>query len=138
MISSVNEWSQLRKVIVGSATDANWPVNDPVFGQESKKTTWTKTPVPTGPVPQRIIDETNEDLDKLALTLTGLGIEVLRPTPLDFQLHDGFYNYCPRDRLLVYGSTIVDPAMMYPCRDMELQCYRDVVDHGCCQCVTSK
>ena len=128
MISSVNEWSQLRKVIVGSATHANWPVNDPVFSQESKKTTWKETPVPSGPVTDRIIDESNEDLDNLAMTLTGLGIEVLRPTPLDFQLHDGFYNYCPRDRLLVYGSTIVDPAMMYPCRDIELQCYRDVVD----------
>jgi glycine amidinotransferase/scyllo-inosamine-4-phosphate amidinotransferase 1 len=28
----------------------------------------------------------------------------------------------------VYGDTIVDPAMMYPCRNMELQCYHDVVD----------
>ena len=128
MISSVNEWSQLRKVIVGSAIHANWPVTDPVFSQESKKTTWTATPVPSGPVPQRIIDETNQDLDQLAATLTELGVEVLRPDPLNFQLHDGFSNYCPRDRLLVYGSTIVDPAMMYPCRDMELQCYHDIVD----------
>lgn len=130
MISSVNEWSQLRKVIVGSATDANWPVNDPVFSQESKKTTWKETPVPTGPVPQKIIDETNEDLDKLAATLQQLGVEVVRPAPFDFQAHDGLYNYCPRDRLLVYGNTMVDPAMMYPCRDMELQCYRDVVDQA--------
>jgi N-dimethylarginine dimethylaminohydrolase len=38
------------------------------------------------------------------------------------------YNYCPRDRLLVYGDTIIDPAMMYPCRNMELQCYQDIVD----------
>ena len=30
------------------------------------------------------------------------------------------YNYCPRDRLLVYGDTIVDCAMMYPCRDQEI------------------
>jgi glycine amidinotransferase/scyllo-inosamine-4-phosphate amidinotransferase 1 len=30
------------------------------------------------------------------------------------------YNYCPRDRLLIYGNTIVDPAMMYPCRDQEI------------------
>jgi N-dimethylarginine dimethylaminohydrolase len=38
------------------------------------------------------------------------------------------YNYCPRDRLLVYGDVVVDPAMMYPCRDMELQCYYNVID----------
>jgi glycine amidinotransferase/scyllo-inosamine-4-phosphate amidinotransferase 1 len=130
MISTYNEWSPLKKVIVGDATNANWPVTDPVFSKESEKTTWTETPVPRGPVPQRIIDEANEDLDTLATTLMSLGVEVLRPDPLNFQTHDGMYNYCPRDRLLVYGSTIVDPAMMYPCRDMELQCYHDVVDRA--------
>ena len=130
MISSVNEWSPLKKIVVGSATDANWPVNDPVFSQESEKTTWKETPVPRGPVPQRIIDEANEDLDMLATTLIGLGVEVVRPDPLNFQAHDGMYNYCPRDRFLVYGSTVVDPAMMYPCRDMELQCYHDIVDQA--------
>ena len=128
MIKSYNEWSPLKKIIVGSATDANWPVMDPVFSRESEKTTWKETPVPRGPVPQRIIDEANEDLDALATTLMSLGVEVVRPDPLNFQTHDGMYNYCPRDRLLVYGSTIVNPAMMYPCRDMELQCYHDIVD----------
>lgn len=128
MISSYNEWSKLRKVVVGSATHANWPTHDPVFSKESEKTTWKETPVPRGPVPQHIIDEANEDLDGLATTLMSLGVEVIRPDPLNFQVHDGMYNYCPRDRLLVYGDTIVDPAMMYPCRDMELQCYQDIVD----------
>jgi scyllo-inosamine-4-phosphate amidinotransferase 1 len=128
MISSWNEWSPLKKIIVGSATDANWPVNDPVFAQESKKTTWKETPVPCGPVPQRIIEETNEDLDVLATTLMSLGVEVVRPETLNFQTHDGMGCYCPRDRLLVLGSTIIDPAMLYPCRDMELQCYHNIVD----------
>lgn len=128
MISSYNEWDQIRQIVVGTATDANWPVYDPVFKLESEKTTWKETPVPSGPVPQRIIEETNEDLDALATVLIGLGIDVIRPDPLNFQTHDGMYNYCPRDRLLIYGDTIVDPAMMYPCRDMELQCLYDVVD----------
>lgn len=128
MIYSVNEWDTLKRVVVGSATDANWPTTDPVFNQESTKTTWHESSVPRGPVPQRIIDEANEDLDVLAATLISLGVEVIRPDPLNFQVHDGMYNYCPRDRLLVYGSTIVNPAMMYPCRDMELQCYHDIVD----------
>ena len=127
MISSTNEWGQLKKVVVGDATHANWPVNDPVFAQESKKTTWRESPVPRGPVPQKIIEEANEDLDSLVTTLIGLGVEVVRPDPLNFQTHDGLYNYCPRDRLLVYGSTVIDTAMMYPCRDMELQCYHDII-----------
>ena len=127
MISSVNEWSPLKKIVVGSATDANWPVNDPVFSKESEKTTWKETPVPRGPVPQRIIEETNEDLDGLVTALISLGVEVVRPDPLNFQTHNGMYNYCPRDRLLVHGSTVIDTAMMYPCRDMELQCYYDLL-----------
>ena len=128
MISSYNEWSPLKKIVVGSATDANWPVMDPVFAKESEKTTWKESPVPRGPVPQRIIEETNEDLDGLVTTLMSLGVEVVRPDPLNFQVHDGLYNYCPRDRLLVYGSTVIDTAMMYPCRDMELQCYHDILE----------
>jgi glycine amidinotransferase/scyllo-inosamine-4-phosphate amidinotransferase 1 len=128
MINSINEWDPLEQCVVGVATDANWPVNDPVFKLEGEKTTWKETPVPRGPVPQRIIEEANEDLDLLATTLTSLGVDVIRPDPFNFQAHDGMYNYCPRDRLLVWGDTIVDPAMMYPCRDMELQCYYDLVD----------
>ena len=127
MTSSYDEWSPLKKIVVGVATNANWPVNDPVFSKESEKTTWKETPVPRGPVPQRIIEEANEDLDGLATTLMSLGVEVVRPDLLNFQAHDGMYNYCPRDRLLVLGDTVIDPAMMYPCRDMELQCYHDIL-----------
>ena len=127
MISSYNEWDPLKRVVVGTATNANWPVNDPVFKLESEKTLWKETPVPRGPVPQRIIEEANEDLDILATTLMQLGVDVVRPSELDFQTLDGMYNYCPRDRLLVLGDTVIDTPMMYPCRDMELQCYHDIL-----------
>lgn len=128
MIKTYNEWDPLKRIIVGDASWANWPVNDSVFSKEGEKTTWKKTPVPSGPVPQWIIDETNEDLDLLCRTLTSMDIQVERPEPLNFQTHDGMYNYCPRDRLLVYGSTIVDTAMMYPCRNMEIQCYHNILE----------
>lgn len=130
MISSSNEWGKLKRIVVGDATHANWPVNDPVFKLEGEKTLWKETPVPAGPVPQWIIDEANEDLQRLADTLTLLDVRVERPDPLNFQSHDGMYNYCPRDRLIVHGSTIIDPAMMYPCRDMEIQCYRDILNEA--------
>ena len=127
-IHSYNEWDPLRSVVVGRADHANWPTNDPVFKLESERTLWKETPVPSGAVPDWIITEANEDLEELSNTLKSLGVEVFRPDDFNFQAHDGMYNYCPRDRLLVYGDTIVNPAMMYPCRDMELQCYHDVVD----------
>jgi glycine amidinotransferase/scyllo-inosamine-4-phosphate amidinotransferase 1 len=119
-ISSYTEWDTLRSIVVGSATHANWPSDDPVFANESAKTLWKETPVPSGPVPQHIIDEANEDLNELAKMLTLLGVQVYRPTDMNFQELGGMYNYCPRDRLLIAGDTIVDPAMMYPCRNMEI------------------
>lgn len=127
MISSYNEWDTLREVVVGRADYANWPTDDPVFARESEKTTWTETPVPSGPVPDWIIDEANEDLDMLALMLEKYGATVHRPSVINFQQRGGMYNYCPRDRLLVHGSTVVDPAMMYPCRDMESESLEQVI-----------
>lgn len=126
MISSYNEWDPLRSVVVGSAKYANWPSTDPVFARESEKTTWKETPVPSGPVPDHIVDEANEDLNELARTLHNLGIHVIRPAPRNYPVTGGMYNYCPRDRLLIYGSTIVDPAMMYPCRDQEILTLEEV------------
>lgn len=126
-LHSYNEWDQLREIVVGDASQANWPSNDPVFSQESKKTSWKETPVPSGPVPQHIIDESNEDLEGLCDILQDVGVKVHRPDRLDFQSLGGMYNYCPRDRLLVAGNTIVDPAMMYPCRDMERKALENVI-----------
>lgn len=128
MNHTYNEWDPLKKVVVGRADCANWPVHDPVFSQEQTKTTWHESPVPSGPVPDWIIDEANEDLDNLAVTLEQLGVSVVRPDAFNFQAHDGMYNYCPRDRLIVWGDTVIDPAMMYPCRDMEIQSIQTVID----------
>lgn len=127
-IHSYNEWDPLRSIVVGSARHANWPSQDPVFARESEKTTWKETPVPSGPVPQWIVDEAESELDELANKLQRLGVEVHRPQELDFVQLGGMYNYCPRDRLLIVGDTVVDPAMMYPCRDLELAAYYDIVD----------
>ena len=126
MISSYNEWDPLKKIVVGSATHANWPTDDPVFAQEGNKTSWTETPVPSGPVPEHIVEETNIDLELLSNALESLGVEVLRPSEMDFVQYGGMYNYCPRDRLLVCGDTLVDCNMMYPCRDMEIEALWEV------------
>ena len=127
MLYTINEWDPLKEVVVGRADFANWPTNDPVFARESEKTTWTETPVPSGPVPDWIIDEANQDLDILANTIEQYGAVVHRPKAMHFQNLGGMYNYCPRDRLLIYGNSIVDPAMMYPCRDMEVEALDDVI-----------
>jgi len=125
-ISSYNEWDQLREIVVGTATNANWPVHDPVFCAEAETTLWKDTPLPSGPVPGWIVDETNEDLEDLCTILRKAGVAVHRPTDLDFVAVDGLYNYCPRDRLLIAGDTVVDCNMHYPCRNIETQALQAV------------
>ena len=120
-INTNNEWDPLQKIIVGDATGANWPYHDPVYRLEEKRTLWKETPLPRGVVDPRVIDESNEDLQTLADTLTQLGVEVVRPIKNDFYKTQGMYNYCPRDRLLIAGDVVVDPAMMYGCRDQEIE-----------------
>ena len=119
MIKSHNEWDQLREVVVGRADYANYSTEDPVYNaspvpDESK---------PQGPVDQRIIDEANEDLENLVSILKQAGVIVHRPEVMDFQKIDGMSVYCPRDRLLIAGETVVDVAMQYPSRDIEILCY---------------
>ena len=123
MINSCNEWDPLEKIIVGSATNANWPMTDPVFAEEARNSLWTETPAPSGPVPQFIVDEANRELDILCETLVRYGAIVYRPKPMDFVEEKGMYNYCPRDRMLVAGDTLVDCNMMYPCRNQESKNY---------------
>jgi scyllo-inosamine-4-phosphate amidinotransferase 1 len=121
MIDSRNEWDPLKEIVVGIADHANWPSTDPVFAEESSKTLWTETPVPSGPVPQWIIDEANADLDALAKVCRDYGAIVHRPQPYNYVERQGMYGYCPRDRVLVAGKKVVDVSMMYPCRNQEFR-----------------
>ena len=123
MVNSWNEWDPLQTVIVGDISHANWPMNDPVFAAEAQNSRWTETPAPSGPVPQFIIDETARELDILCETLARYGAEVHRPKPMNFVEEQGMYNYCPRDRLIIAGDTVVDVNMMYPCRNQEIKNY---------------
>ena len=122
-ISSSNEYSKLRSVIVGTAHHANWPTSDPMFRKMEETTRWKSTPVPSGPVEDSIIEQTEEELERMCNQLVAHGVEVHRPWTIDFQWKDGMYNYCPRDRLLIIDDKIVDCNMRFPCRQMEIEAY---------------
>jgi len=128
MIYSVNEWDQLKRIVVGSATNAHWPVQCPIFRNQEKTTLWKETPVPAGPVDENIILEANKDLDNFSSILKNYGVVVERPTELDFHLFDGMYNYCPRDRLLIVGDKVIDAPMLYPTRKKEIEALNHLLD----------
>ena len=137
MLGSNNEWGLLKEVILGTATNAHWPVHCPEFRNLENTTKWTDSPVPSGPVDQKIIDETNQDLEKFKETLESLSIKVYRPADLDFQSFDGMYNYCPRDRVLVVGNTAIDAPMLYATRQKEIDAIIDYMPNTVIKCLNT-
>lgn len=122
-IQSSNEYSRLRSVIVGTAQYANWPTTDPEFRKMEETTRWKHSPVPSGPVEDSIIEQTEEELESLCNIFVNQGVEVYRPSLLNYQAFDGMYGYCPRDRLLVIDDKIIDCNMRFPCRQKEIESY---------------
>lgn len=131
-IHTHTEWQPLREVIVGSATGAQVPtvkdesLHSVCFGAMSDE---AFAKARTGPFPQRIIEESNEDLDVFAGALRGLGIKVHRPAPADFtEIYrtddwsvDGHYAYCPRDTVLTVGTQAIETPMVLRHRQNEAQ-----------------
>lgn len=105
---SSNEWDPLKSVIVGRADKAKIPKED----KSLRAVNYADKPldyfIKSGPYPKQVIEEANEDLEKLVDFLTGLGVEVYRP---DAAADPLYYNYCPRDTVLVSDNKILATPM---------------------------
>ena len=111
-ICSHNEWDPLRSVIVGDAAGAYKPEGLHFDNPGSYR--------------NHVLAQAGMDLDRFARTLEQEGVKVYRPKSHDFTFSGGMYNYCPRDRLLIIGDTVVDCNMQYPMRNAESK-YIDIV-----------
>jgi len=134
-----NEWGKLQEIIVGTATNARVPtIGDKCLhsidyahlsDDEFKNR-------PSGLYPQQLIEETQEDLDKIAETLKSLGIVVHRPLDRDFSQPiktenwevDGYYNYCPRDSMLVINDKVIATPMTLRHRSNEAETCKPLFD----------
>jgi N-dimethylarginine dimethylaminohydrolase len=131
LVWSCNEWDPLEEVIVGNPLRGRYPARDP--------STWlaefpdrTIEGIPQGPFPARIIEETEEDLGEFIAVLEKLDITVKRPETWPHEasfstIHwesQGFYNYCPRDVLLVIGDQIIETPNVIRSRAQETFSYR--------------
>jgi len=101
---SLNEWDPLKTVIVGSATNAAIPKVDLSLRTVNYANVTDINDIPTGLYPKQVIDEANEDLEEFCDFLKKENIEVLRP---DDGVIPEYYNYCPRDGVLVYDDLIL-------------------------------
>jgi N-dimethylarginine dimethylaminohydrolase len=99
-----NEWGTLKKVIVGIADDATIPPLDVSLRTINYADIKDECLIPQGRYPQQVIDEANEDLEIFCEFLRGESVEVVRPYTA---YKPNYYNYCPRDGVLVYDDLIL-------------------------------
>lgn len=101
---STNEWEPLKTVIIGCAENAQIPKLDKSLRTVNYADEIDSTAIPVGMYPDQVIQEASEDLETLRLFLEAEGIEVLRP---DKKHIPAYYNYCPRDSVLVHNDLIL-------------------------------
>lgn len=133
-VKSNNDWDPLEEIIVGIAENALLPpLNKSTHSFVYAGNTWDEIKHLEGEHEQWVLDEGQEDLDRLADTLKGLGIIVHRPTPVDhtkeFSTPEwktrGWYNFCPRDLLLPLDNMIIDCPSPMRSRYFETRAYND-------------
>jgi N-dimethylarginine dimethylaminohydrolase len=131
---SCNEWDQLEEVIVGNPLQARFPTLDRST-QLAEFPDRSLAEIPHGPFPQQIIEETEEDLNEFVEVLKDLGITVKRPETWPHgakfsTIHweaEGYYNYCPRDIMLVIGDQIIETPNVIRSRAQETFSYRSLL-----------
>jgi N-dimethylarginine dimethylaminohydrolase len=135
IVNGFNEWDPLEEVIVGGVHGARIPRPDLGLHALEFSDLPDMEQIPSGPFDDRVLDETAEDLDTLSNALTKLGVKVRRPAPIDHGRiyrspdweSDGFFNYCPRDTMLVVGDTIIETPMVLRARQYENLAYRSLL-----------
>ncbi|MBU0481263.1 MAG: inosamine-phosphate amidinotransferase 1 [Proteobacteria bacterium] len=118
-----NEWDPIREIVVGTIDNAQMPsvkdesLHSVNYGNLSEDH-FRKTR--TGPYPDRVIDETREDLSLFVEALEQQGVRVHRSRADDFSRHyttadwsaDGYYAYCPRDSIFTVGEQAIETPMV--------------------------
>jgi N-dimethylarginine dimethylaminohydrolase len=134
-VNAFNEWDPLEEVIVGRVDGARIPRPDPGLYALEFDELEDMSKIPSGPFSRRMLEETAEDLDILATELEKLDVTVRRPDVVDHARvfrspdweSDGFFNYCPRDSMLVVGDTIIETPMVLRSRQYENFAYRSLL-----------
>lgn len=133
-INSWNEWDPLKSVILGTARQARVPRPDQSLKAISYATLGSMADIPSGAYPEKVLQETEEDLEALNQIFQELGVKVYRPevfatecvSSTPFWSSDSQYFFCPRDSVLVHGDLIIETPMPLRARYFESFAYRKI------------
>ncbi len=137
IVSSWNEWDPLKRVILGRADFCCIPQNEPAWDFETELAEDGPMRGRYGPRPLETVEAANAELDNYARLLEGRGIEVDRPTPIQWNHALGTPDWTvptqtgcmpPRDVLLTVGREILEATMSYRSRWFEYLAYRPLLN----------
>ena len=135
-VFSTNSWDPLEEIIVGRADFAYIPPPDPSMKNFMyANLTYREISKYVGSYSDRVIDETNIDLEYLSDKLKELGVKVHRPKKVRHEAPivtpywktTGWHNYCPRDIFLVIEDCIVEVPSVMRSRVFETWSYNDIL-----------
>lgn len=134
-VSVYNEWDPLEEVIVGRAANAQIALPDRGLFAVEYQNYGRVEHIPSGRYPERVIAETEEDLEALVATFHRLGVVVRRPEVWDHSRKyatpdwetDGQYNYCPRDLFVTVGQWLIEAPMTLRCRQHETLSFKQIL-----------
>ncbi len=135
-VKAYNEWDPLEEVIVGTALHARLPYHDGGMNRLEPPTRSVLPSIEDRRYPEWIIKETEEDIDKFIRVLDDLKITVRRPgDPINydgllktpFWDTDYYFQYPPRDIMLVVGDLIIESPCPFRSRQYETLAYRDLL-----------
>jgi len=129
-ISTKNEYSELKSVIVGRCEQHKWPVGDSAFDEMIQASTYPET-LPRETLPAHIIKQAQEDLQYMADVLEQRNVTVYRPT-----ITKPNWCYSSRDIMLSVGNKIIECPTMYTSRINEADDHyadikREAISDGC-------
>ena len=135
IVNSFNDWDTLEEIIIGDPLNSYVPHHNKSMEHffQTGKTNFND--FYEGAVPQKIVEETEEDIQELIDILIKFGVTVKRPKHIDqsieysnpFWSSTGMHSLMPRDCLLVVGDLIIEAPMSCRARYFESLAFRDLV-----------
>jgi len=125
-VSTKNEYSRLKSILLGSVQGGAWPMDDVFFNQMIDSSTWPTTLKKTK-IPKHVVDQTEKELSALQELMEKHDVEVHRPT-----LNGPHWAYSARDILLTVSDKLIECPTPYSSRRNEADLYQHIKDQAVC------
>lgn len=135
LVNVHNEWDPIEELIVGSPMNAKMPFADKGFQAIQQASHDLFDALQPGKIPEKIIHETEEDIQIFIAEIRKAGIQVRRPDIITFNNQfstldweaEHYFSYCPRDILLAIGNTIIETPNVFRSRYFETTGYKNIL-----------